>query len=141
MEYRTLRRPRVSLHLMLQREGAPQAGSGFHAAIEMRQGALRRGTTARWGLRVFVGAAAVSSLRSRCPNETAVCDYCRSHPSSDPFQAFGGRRRSSVERDDDLAVGAALLDVGQRFGGLVERERLVDDRAEVAGVVEGGQFA
>ena len=53
----------------------------------------------------------------------------------------GQQAALSVERDDDLAVGAALLDVGQRFGGLVERERLVDDRAEAAGVVEGGQFA
>jgi hypothetical protein len=47
----------------------------------------------------------------------------------------------SVERDDDLAVGAALLDVGKCLKGLVERERLVDERAEVAGVVEGGQLA
>ena len=47
----------------------------------------------------------------------------------------------SVERDDDLAVGAALLGVGQRFEGSVKRERLVDERAEVAGVVEGGQLA
>lgn len=46
-----------------------------------------------------------------------------------------------VERDEDLAVGAALLDVRQRLEGLVERERLVDDGAEVAGVVEGGQLA
>ena len=44
----------------------------------------------------------------------------------------------SVERDDDLAVGAALLYVRQRLEGLVERERLVDERAEVAGVVECG---
>jgi hypothetical protein len=47
----------------------------------------------------------------------------------------------SVERDDDLAVGAALLDVRQRLEGPVERERLVDERAEVADVVEGGQLA
>jgi hypothetical protein len=55
----------------------------------------------------------------------------------------GGGRRSllSVECDDDLAVGAALLDVGQRVEGLVKWEGLVDDRAEVAGVVEGGQLA
>jgi hypothetical protein len=38
----------------------------------------------------------------------------------------------SVERDDDLAVGAALLDVCQRLEGLVEREGLVDDRAIAA---------
>src|SRR5215207_4745933 len=50
-------------------------------------------------------------------------------------------QRLSVERDDDLAVGAALLDVRQRLEGVVERERLVDERAEVAGVVEGGQLA
>src|SRR4051812_47339841 len=57
--------------------------------------------------------------------------------------ARGDRRRSrlSVERDDDLAVGAALLDVRQRFAGLVERERPVDDGAEVAGVVEGSELA
>jgi hypothetical protein len=35
----------------------------------------------------------------------------------------------------------AVLDVGQRLEGLVERERLVDDRAEVAGVVVDGQLA
>jgi hypothetical protein len=39
----------------------------------------------------------------------------------------------SVERDYDLAVGAALLDVRQRLEGVVERERLVDERAGVAG--------
>ena len=63
--------------------------------------------------------------------------------SSATFDVTGGGRRSqlSVERDDDLAVGAALLDVGQRLEGLVKWEGLVDDRAEVAGVVEGGQFA
>jgi hypothetical protein len=58
---------------------------------------------------------------------------------------FDDRRRTrltvSVERDDDLAVGAALLDVRQRLESLVEGERLVDDRAEVAGVIEGGQLA
>src|SRR5205814_1446026 len=47
----------------------------------------------------------------------------------------------SVERDDDLAGGAALLGVCQRLEGLVERERVVNERAEVAGVVEGGQLA
>ena len=53
----------------------------------------------------------------------------------------GRQAALSVERDDDLAVRAALLDVRQRREGLVERERLVDDRAEVAGIVEGGQLA
>src|SRR3954467_5194161 len=47
---------------------------------------------------------------------------------------------ASVERDDDLAGGAALLDVGQRLEGLVEREGPGDDRAEVAGVVEHAQL-
>jgi hypothetical protein len=47
----------------------------------------------------------------------------------------------SVECDDDLAVGAALLDVRERLERLGERELLVDDRAEVAGVVEGCQLA
>src|SRR5215203_4246139 len=56
-------------------------------------------------------------------------------------QCDGRRSRLSVEGDDDLAVGAALLDVGQRLEGLVKWKRLVDDRAEVAGVVEAGQFA
>jgi len=37
----------------------------------------------------------------------------------------------SVERDDDLAVGAAL-DASQRLEGLVEREGLADERAKVA---------
>src|SRR4051794_12034704 len=49
----------------------------------------------------------------------------------------GRQAALSVERDDDLAIGAALLDVRQRLEGLVERERLVDERAEVARVVEG----
>src|SRR3954453_2654793 len=44
-------------------------------------------------------------------------------------------------RDDDLAAGAALLDVRQCLERLVEMERLVDERAEVAGVVEGAQLA
>jgi hypothetical protein len=59
-----------------------------------------------------------------------------------PERQGGGRRSQwSVERDDNLAVGTALLDVRQGLEGLVERERLVDDRAQVAGVVEGGQLA
>jgi hypothetical protein len=62
--------------------------------------------------------------------------------SSATFDVTGDGRgsRLSVERDDDLAVGAALLDVGQRLEGLVKWEGRVDDRAEVAGVVEGGQL-
>src|SRR5215211_6895469 len=62
-------------------------------------------------------------------------------PRRSPRSSNGPSAALSVERDDDLAVGAALLDVRQRLEGLVERERLVDDRAEVAGVVEGGQLA
>jgi len=53
----------------------------------------------------------------------------------------GARTMLSVERDDDLAIGAALLDVRQRLERLVKRKRLVDDGAELAGVVEGGEFA
>jgi hypothetical protein len=54
----------------------------------------------------------------------------------------GGRRSElSVERDNDLAVGAALLDIGQRLEGLAKWEGRVDDRAEVSGVVKGGQLA
>src|SRR5215203_4567362 len=56
-------------------------------------------------------------------------------------QCDGRRSRLSVEGDDNLAVGAALLDVGQRLEGLVKWKRLVDDWAELAGVVEGGQLA
>jgi hypothetical protein len=55
------------------------------------------------------------------------------------FRAIAGvgqQAALSVERDDDLAVGAALVDVRQRLEGLVERERRVDERAEVARVVE-----
>ena len=70
-----------------------------------------------------------------------VCD-CRSFALAiGPVAGVGRQAVLSVERDDDLAVGAALLDVAQRLEGLVERERVVDVRAEVAGVVEGGQFA
>ena len=69
------------------------------------------------------------------------CD-CRPFVSAiGPIAGFGRQAALSVERADDLAVGAALLDVRQRLEGLVERERLVDERAEVAGVVEGGQLA
>jgi hypothetical protein len=40
----------------------------------------------------------------------------------------GGERRSrsSVERDDDLAVGAALVGVRERLEGLVEWEGLAE---------------
>src|SRR3954453_4056512 len=58
-----------------------------------------------------------------------------------PIGGVGRQAALSVERDDDLAVGAALLDVRQRLEGLVEGERFVDERAEVARVVEGGQLA
>jgi hypothetical protein len=63
--------------------------------------------------------------------------------SSATFDVTGGGRRSrlSVECDDDLAVAAALLNVGQRLEGLVKWECRVDDWAEVAGVVKGGQLA
>ena len=60
---------------------------------------------------------------------------------SGTVRRVGRQAALSVERDDDLAVGVAVLDVRQRLDGLVERERLVDERAEVAGVVEGGQLA
>jgi hypothetical protein len=74
-------------------------------------------------------------------SKTGVCD-CRPFASAiGPIAGVGRQAALSVERDDDLAVGAALLDVRQRLEGLVERERLVDERAEVAGVVEGGQLA
>jgi hypothetical protein len=60
---------------------------------------------------------------------------------AEALEAVGRQAALSVERDDDLAVGAALLYVRQRLEGLVERERPVDERAEVAGVVEGGKLA
>lgn len=50
---------------------------------------------------------------------------------------WAGWRRWSLERDDELAVGAGMLDVRQRLKGPVERECLVDERVQVAGVVEG----
>ena len=79
--------------------------------------------------------------RSRWASKTGVCD-CRPFASAiGPIAAVGRQAALSVERADDLAVGAALLDVRQRLEGPVERERLVDERAEVAGVVEGGQLA
>src|SRR5438552_13973010 len=82
-------------------------------------------------------------LSCRCcfSSKTGVCD-CRPFASAiGPIAGVGRQAALSVERDDDLAVGATLLDVRQRLEGLVERERLVDERAEVAGVVEGAQLA
>src|SRR5829696_1071716 len=81
-----------------------------------------------------------------CPGRGGQPAYDTKPPdrSSSALEVTCDRRRRSplsVEGDDDLAVGAALLDVGQRLEGLVKWERLVDDRAEVAGVVERGQFA
>jgi hypothetical protein len=67
---------------------------------------------------------------------------CRPFASAiGPIAGVGRQAALSVERDDDLAVCAALLDVRQGVEGLVEGERLVDDRAQVTGVVEGGQLA
>jgi hypothetical protein len=80
-------------------------------------------------------------LRYRWSSMTGVCD-CRLFAFAiGPVAGVGRRVALSVERDDDLAVGAALLDVGERLEGLVERECLVDERAEVAGVIQGGQLA
>jgi hypothetical protein len=73
--------------------------------------------------------------------KTGVCDCQPFASAAGPIAGVGRRAALSVVRDDDLAVGAALLDVRQRREGLVERERLVDERAQVAGVVEGGQLA
>src|SRR5947207_2903546 len=65
----------------------------------------------------------------------------RAARSTAPSRRDRRRSRLSVERDDDLAGGPALLDIRQRLEGLLKWERLVDVRAEVAGVVEGGQLA
>ena len=100
-------------------------------------------------------AVTVSGWRSR-PRRICRAGLCRRSASrlrprlvggaarsSATFDVTGGGRRSrlSVECDDDLAVAAALLNVGQRLEGLVKWECRVDDWVEVAGVVEGGQLA
>ena len=51
----------------------------------------------------------------------------------------GRQAALSVERDDDLALGLALFDVRDRVEGLVEAEGAVDDRAQRAVVVQGGE--
>src|SRR5215208_8140928 len=51
-------------------------------------------------------------------------------------------RTASVERDDDLpCLDLAALDECERLEGLVERECCVEDRAQMARVVEGGELA
>src|SRR4051794_21158243 len=77
------------------------------------------------------------SLWDTRPGQTSRPYLSRCYPPCRRPRFCGG---ASVERDDDLAGGAALLDVGQRLEGLVEREGPVDDRAEVAGVVERAQL-
>ena len=42
------------------------------------------------------------------------------------------RRQCSFHRDDDLALGASLVDVGQGFLGGLEREDAVEDGADDA---------
>src|SRR5215218_3603749 len=79
--------------------------------------------------------------RHRLSSKTGVCDWRQFASAFGPIAGVGRQAALSVERDDDLAVGAALLGIRQRLEGPVERKRLVDERAEVAGVVEGGQLA
>ena len=59
-------------------------------------------------VRIPVTAPSVSS-------KAVVCD-CRPFASAlGPVASVGRQAALSVERDDDLAVGVALLDVGQRL--------------------------
>jgi hypothetical protein len=78
---------------------------------------------------------------SWCSSRQAAATAAPFASAIGPIAGVGRQAALSVERDDDLAVGAALLDVRQRLERLVERERLVDERAQLAGVVEGGQLA
>ena len=50
-------------------------------------------------------------------------------------------RTASVEATTTLPDLTAALDVGERLEGLVERECSVEDRAQTARVVEGGELA
>ena len=86
------------------------------------------------------GVVRVAAGRSRLRRMGAAAG-ARAARSSAPSRRDRRRSRLSIERDDDLAVGVALLDVRQRLEGLVERERVVDDWAKVAGVVEGSELA
>src|SRR5512133_4037945 len=81
-----------------------------------------------------LGVLRLAAGRSRLRRMGAAAD-ARAARSSAPSRRDRRRSRLSIERDDDLAVGVALLDARQRLEGLVERERAVDDRAKVAGVV------
>jgi hypothetical protein len=129
---------------------APRPVSSLRRAAPRQRRGARRGRLGQWQSRgvtaegVLPSEAGVCSQTGRAPPHrptTGVCD-CRPFASAvGPVAGVGRQAALSVERDDDLAVGAALLDVRQRLEGLVERERLIDDRAEVAGVVEGGQLA
>src|SRR6185503_19079597 len=97
-----------------------------------------------WRHRRSAGHCCLAAWRERALGLLAVlagvCDCRRFASAIGPVAGVGRQAALSVERDDDLAVGAALFDVRQRLEGLVERERLVDERAEAAGVVEGGQL-
>jgi hypothetical protein len=48
---------------------------------------------------------------------------------------------ASDHRDDDLALGPAAFDVGERLCGFIERVRPVDDGTEGSGVDELGDLA
>src|SRR5215207_9037000 len=98
--------------------------------------------SSRFKLRsISVSRASISSAGPSCWVSDVTCQ--KYPPACTGNLPVSKRRRSrlSVECDDDLAGRAALLGVRQRVEGLVKRERLVDDRAEVAGVVKGGQLA
>jgi hypothetical protein len=117
-----------------------------HTRLLPRDYVRRPGYSSQCGCRLSTDAGAAAGTDCALADtwdssKTGVCD-CRPFASAiGPIAGVGRQAALSVERDDDLAVGAALLDVHQRLEGLVERERLVDERAEVAGVVEGGQLA
>jgi hypothetical protein len=117
-----------------------------HTRLLPRDYVRRHGYSSQCGCRLSTDAGAAAGTDCALADtwdssKTGVCD-CRPFASAiGPIAGVGRQAALSVERDDDLAVGAALLDVRQSLEGLVERERLVDERAEVAGVVEGGQLA
>jgi hypothetical protein len=87
-----------------------------------------------------LGAPSVAAGRARLRRMGAAADAQAARHAA-PRRRDRRRSRWSIERDHDLAVGVALLDVRQRLEGLVERERVVDDWAKVAGVVEGSELA
>src|SRR5205823_6938773 len=105
------------------------------------------------------GARALDEIReprsrigdSCIPRETSILSRSGAVPlRADCAAGAGGRGArlradlagaASDHRDDDLALGPAAFDVGERLCGVIERVRPVDDGTEDSGVDELGDLA